>query len=156
MKKNAKNTKNKYYLVGYYNNITQAIYNNYNTGSTTEGYAFLNKFKYKLKVGDVVLLSGISDFNIGIILKEEEYSNANDLTNKTGFKNIDNLKNILGIVDIENLRTVYKNKQRKEELEKIINEKYEKISKIKILEQMCKDDNELTALLKEFKELDGD
>lgn len=151
-----KNMKNKFYKIGYYYNITQAIHNNYNIGSTTEGYIFLNNYKYELKIGDIVLVPGVSDFNIGIILKEEEYIDTKDLINKTGFKNVDNLKNILGKIDIEKLKIKYKNKQRKEEIEKIIDEKCEKLSKYKILEQMCKDDNELLTLLKEYKELDGD
>ncbi len=147
----------KVYRVGYYNFSSDVLSNNnISIGTSGCGYIFRNAYNYNLKIDDVVFIVGNNKICLGKILNIEEYKDMQDFKTKTGYDFCTQIKNILGKVDVSNARKAINNEIRRNELEKIINEKYEKISKIKILEQMCKDDNELSALLKEFKDLDNE
>lgn len=56
-------------------------------------------------------------------------------------------------VKFDEINNYVEKKKRKEKLEKQINNLYEKVSKLKILETMAKEDSSLAALIEEYKSL---
>lgn len=66
----------------------------------------------------------------------------------------DKLMPLASKIDFDYLHRYVTKKERKEKLEKLIDEKYKKVSKLKILESMAKEDNSLAALIDEYKSLD--
>lgn len=78
------------------------------------------------------------------IQDEEMYSNVSK----------EKLMPLVCKLNLEYITKYVEKEKRKEKLEKLIDEKYKRVSKLKILESMAKEDSSLAALIDEYKSLD--
>lgn len=78
------------------------------------------------------------------IQDEEMYSNVSK----------EKLMPLVCKLNFEYITKYVEKEKRKEKLEKLIDEKYKRVSKLKILESMAKEDSSLAALIDEYKSLD--
>lgn len=113
-------------------------------------YTYYNTHNYNIKVGDNVI-AHVNDRDVAIG-KVIEVFNAKDY-HKYSECNQNILKEIIGIANVSNIQEDARKDRRLIELDDQIEEMYKKISKNQILESMCKDDKDMQALLKEYKEL---
>lgn len=132
-----------FYVNGIYGIIEDSLYLN-------KKYTYYNNYNYKLKVGDNVI-AHVNDKDVAIG-KVIEIFDAKDY-HKFSECNQNTLKDIIGVANVSNIQENAKRERRLAEVEDQIEEMYKKISKIQILESMCKDDKDMQDLLKEYKEL---
>ena len=135
-----------FYANGIYGIIEDSLYLN-------KKYTYYNNYNYKLKVGDNVI-AHVNDKDVAIgkvieIFNEKDYHKFSEYNQNT-------LKDIIGVANVSNIQENAKRERRLAEVEDQIEEMYKKISKIQILESMCKDDKDMQDLLKEYKELTKD
>lgn len=135
-----------FYVNGIYGIIEDSLYLN-------KKYTYYNNYNYKLKVGDNVI-AHVNDKDVAIG-KVIEIFNAKDY-HKFSECNRNTLKDIIGVANVSNIQENAKRERRLAEVEDQIEEMYKKISKLQILESMCKDNEELQDILKEYKELTKD
>lgn len=132
-----------FYTNGIYGIIEDAVY-------LGKKYTYFNNYNYKLKVGDNVI-AHVNDKDVAIGKVIEIFS-AKDY-HKFSECNQNMLKDIIGLANVSNIQENAKRERRIAELDDQIEEMYKKISKLQILESMCKDDKDMQNLLKEYKEL---
>lgn len=135
-----------FYANGIYGIIEDSLY-------LSKKYTYYNNYNYKLKVGDNVI-AHVNDKDVAIG-KVIEIFNAKDY-HKFSECNRNILKDIIGVANVSNIQDNAKRERRLAEVEDQIEEMYKKISKIQILESMCKDNKDMQDLLKEYKELTKD
>lgn len=135
-----------FYVNGIYGIIEDSLY-------LSKKYTYYNNYNYKLKVGDNVI-AHVNDKDVAIG-KVIEIFNAKDY-HKFSECNQNTLKDIIGVANVSNIQENAKRERRLAEVEDQIEEMYKKISKLQILESMCKDNEELQDILKEYKELTKD
>ena len=135
-----------FYVNGIYGIIEDSLYLN-------KKYTYYYNYNYKLKVGDNVI-AHVNDKDVAIG-KVIEIFNAKDY-HKFSECNRNTLKDIIGVANVSNIQENAKRERRLAEVEDQIEEMYKKISKLQILESMCKDNEELQDILKEYKELTKD
>jgi primosomal protein N' len=132
-----------FYSNGIYGLIEDSIY-------SAKKYTYRNSYDYKLKVGDRVIVHiNDKDVAIGVVINvfsDKDYSKFSDCN-----KSI--LKHIIGIANVDKIIDYHKKQRRLAEIDDQIEKMYKKVSKIQILETMCKDDKDMQNLLKEYKEL---
>lgn len=135
-----------FYSNGIYGIIEDSVY-------LGKKYTYYNNYNYKLKVGDNIIAHvNERDVAIGKIIEvfnEKDYHKYSDCN-----KNM--LKDIIGIANVNNIQEDRRKQRRLAEIDDQIEERYKKVSKIQILESMCKDDKDMQDLLKEYKELTKD
>ena len=135
-----------FYSNGIYGIIEDSLY-------LGKKYTYYNNYNYKLKVGDNVI-AHVNDKDVAIgkvieIFNEKDYHKFSEYNRNT-------LKDIIGVANVSNIQENAKRERRLAEVEDQIEEMYKKISKIQILESMCKNDKDMQDLLKEYKELTKD
>lgn len=140
--------KNQYCNVYFYSNGIYGLINDSLYSAKT--YTYKNSYNYKFKVGDNILVH-INDKDVAIakvieVFDEKSYHKFSDCS-----KGI--LKTVMGVVDVKEVYEHHKKQRRLAELNDQIEELYKKVSKIQLLETMCEGNEELTKMLKEYKEL---
>lgn len=132
-----------FYSNGVYGIIDDTLY-------LSKKYTYYNTHNYNIKVGDNVI-AHVNDKDVAIgkiveVFNEKDYHKYSDC-NQTM------LKDIIGIANVTNIQENRRKQRRLAEIDDQIEEIYKKKSKLQILESMCKDDEDMQALLKEYKEL---
>lgn len=115
--------------------------------------------KMKVKVGDFLLVQ-IKQSNRKEIVRVETiikdfftYETLQHSEDNKYYTKLDELICPLSKLDFTALEEYVKTKERKEKLEKTIEELYKKVSKLKILESIAKEDPQLKELIDEYKSL---
>lgn len=115
--------------------------------------------KMKVKVGDFLLVL-VKQSNRKEIVRVETiikdfftYETLQHTKNVKYYPSLDELICPLSKLDFSALEEYVETKQRKEKLEKTIEEVYKKVSKLKILESIAKEDPQLKELIDEYKSL---
>lgn len=115
--------------------------------------------KMKVKVGDFLLVEIKNSARKEIVRVETiikdffTYETLQQSDNHKYYPNLDELVCPLSKLDFSATEEYVETKQRKENLEKIIEEVYKKVSKLKILESIAKEDPQLKELIDEYKSL---
>lgn len=115
--------------------------------------------KMKVKVGDFLLVEIKNSSRKAIVRIESiikdffTYETLQHSDNHKYYPNLDELICPLSKLDFTALEEYVETKQRKEKLEKTIEELYKKVSKLKILESIAKEDPQLKELIDEYKSL---
>ncbi|MBR3490211.1 MAG: hypothetical protein IKH36_01850 [Bacilli bacterium] len=114
--------------------------------------------KMKIKVGDFLLVQIKQStrkeiVRVETIIKDFFTYECERTANKTYMPKLDELICPLSKLDFTALEEYVKIKERKEKLEKTIDELYKKVSKLKILESIAKEDPQLKELIDEYKSL---
>ena len=117
--------------------------------------------KMKVKVGDFLLVqvrnsSRKEIVRVETIIKDFFTYECERTTNKTYIPPLNELICPLSKLDFTALEEYVNIKERKEKLEKTIDELYKKVSKIKILESIAKEDPQLKELIDEYKSLNDE
>lgn len=115
--------------------------------------------KMKVKVGDFLLVL-VKQSNRKEIVRVETiikdfftYETLQHSEDHKYYPSLDELICPLSKLDFSALEEYVETKQRKEKLEKTIEELYKKVSKLKILESIAKEDPQLKELIDEYKSL---
>ena len=115
--------------------------------------------KMKVKVGDFLLViiknSGRKEIvRVETIIKDFfSYECLQHEKNTTYYPNLEELICPVSKLDFSALEEYVQTRERKAKLEKTIDEMYKKVSKIKILESIAKEDKQLKELIDEYKGL---
>lgn len=117
--------------------------------------------KMKVKVGDFLLVQVRNStrkeiVRVETIIKDFFTYECERTANKTWMPALDELICPLSKLDFTALEEYVKTKDRKEKLEKTIDEMYKKVSKLKILESIAKEDPQLQELIDEYKSLENE
>ena len=108
--------------------------------------------KMKVKVGDFLLVQ-VRQTNRKEIVRIESIIKDFFTEDHKYYPKLDELICPLSKLDFTALEEYVKTKERKEKLEKTIDELYKKVSKLKILESIAKEDPQLKELIDEYKSL---
>lgn len=115
--------------------------------------------KMKIKVGDFLLVQ-VRQTNRKEIVRVETiikdfftYETLQHSQNVKYYPSLNELICPLSKLDFTALEEYVSTKERKEKLEKTIDELYKKVSKLKILESIAKEDPQLKELIDEYKSL---
>ena len=118
--------------------------------------------KMKVKVGDFLLVQ-VKQSNRKEIVRVETiikdfftYETLQHAEDHKYYPNLDELICPLSKLDFKALEEYVSTKERKEKLEKTIDEVYKKVSKIKTLESIAKEDPQLKKLIDEYKSLESE
>ena len=115
--------------------------------------------KMKIKVGDFLLVQVKQSCRKEIVRVETiikdffTYETLQHSEEHKYYPNLDELICPLSKLDFTALEEYVSTKERKEKLEKTIDELYKKVSKLKILESIAKEDPQLKELIDEYKSL---
>jgi hypothetical protein len=115
--------------------------------------------KMKVKVGDFLLVQVKQSCRKEIVRVETiikdfcTYETLQHSDNNKYYPDLDELICPLSKLDFTALEEYVSTKERKEKLEKTIDEVYKKVSKLKILESIAKEDPQLKELIDEYKSL---
>lgn len=115
--------------------------------------------KMKVKVGDFLLVEIRGSTRKEIVRVETiikdffTYETLQHTKNVKYYPKLDDLVCPLSKLDFSALEEYVSIKERKEKLEKTIEEVYKKVSKLKILESIAKEDPQLKELIDEYKSL---
>ena len=118
--------------------------------------------KMKVKVGDFLLVQVKNTqrkeiVRIETIIKDFfTYETLQHTENCKYYPSLDEMICPLSKLDFTALEEYVNTKERKEKLEKTIDELYKKVSKIKILESIAKEDPQLKELIDEYKSLESE
>lgn len=114
--------------------------------------------KMKVKIDDFLLVQIKNStrkeiVRIETIFKDFFTYECERTANKNGMPELSELICPLSKLDFTALESYVAIKEKKEKLEKTIDEMYKKVSKIKILESIAKEDKQLAELINEYKGL---
>ena len=115
--------------------------------------------KMKIKVGDFLLVEIKNSTRKEIVRVETiikdffTYETLQHSKNTKYYPKLDELVCPLSKLDFSATEDYVETKRRKEKLEKTIEEVYKKVSKLKILESIAKEDPQLKELIDEYKSL---
>lgn len=118
--------------------------------------------KMKVKVGDFLLVQVKNTQRKEIVRVETiikdffTYETLQHAENHEYYPKLDELICPLSKLDFTALEEYVSTKERKEKLEKTIDEVYKKVSKLKILESIAKEDPQLKELIDEYKSLESE
>lgn len=135
-----------FYSNGIYGIIDDSMY-------LAKVYTYRNSYNYNLKINDNVIVH-VNDKDVAIgkvveIFNDKDYHSHSDCNKSM-------LKHVIGLANVDRIQEYHRKQKRLTELNDQIEEMYKKISKLQILESMCKDNEELQDILKEYKELTKD
>lgn len=114
--------------------------------------------KMKVKIGDFLLVQIKNSVRKEIVRIETMFKDFFDYecertSHKTNMPELSELICPLSKLDFTALESYVAIKEKKEKLEKTIDELYKKVSKLKILESIAKEDPQLKELIDEYKSL---
>ena len=118
--------------------------------------------KMKIKVGDFLLVEIRGSTRKEIVRVETiikdfiTYETLQHTKNKQYYPSLDELVCPLSKLDFSATEEYVAAKERKHKLEKTIDEMYKKVSKLKILESIAKEDPQLKELIDEYKSLENE
>lgn len=118
--------------------------------------------KMKVKVGDFLLVQVKNTQRKEIVRVETiikdffTYETLQHTESCKYYSTLDELICPLSKLDFTALEDYVKTKERKEKLEKTIDKLYKKVSKLKILESIAKEDPQLKELIDEYKSLESE
>lgn len=118
--------------------------------------------KMKVKVGDFLLVQVKNTqrkeiVRIETIIKDFfTYETLQHTENCKYYPSLDEMICPLSKLDFTALEEYVNTKERKQKLEKTIDELYKKVSKLKILESIAKEDPQLKELIDEYKSLESE